>query len=105
METNDLFICIFSTFTALLLYRIVYIYMLFKTWNSDLTEYFYAMYHFGLIQGQDLDSFKLKLGLKVFYLNKWFIEHFIKDKNLIIDVNNFIKRTRKENYTNWDNFS
>jgi hypothetical protein len=104
MENYDLFICIFSTFTALLLYRIVYIYFLFQTWNNDLTEYFLGCYHFGLIQGQDLDSFKLKMGFNVIYIHKWFITDFIKEKNLIKDVNNFIAKNRNENYTNWNNF-
>lgn len=104
MESSVVILCIFSTFTALLLIRIVFMYFLFKTWNHDLEEYCHCLYCFGEPNAKMAINYKLKFGLNIFQLHKWLIEDFVGDKILIQDVNNFIKRMKKQHYMNWHNY-
>jgi len=78
-------------------------YFLFKTWNNDLTEYAHCLYCFGEPNAKMAIEYKQKIGLNVFHFNKWLINDFVKDDLLVEDVNNFIKRMRKQHYMNWHN--
>lgn len=92
---TSIFICIFSTFIALLLYRYVYLYFLIKNWNEDLEAYVNHCYRYGIGHAEYYSRQKLKIGINLFYLNKWFISDLLNDPFTFMDVNNFMREQRK----------
>lgn len=98
------FLCIISTFTLLLLVRIIFMYYLFRTWNHDLMEYCHCLYCFGDPNAKMVLDYKQKIGLNIFHFEKWLIKDFVKDDLLIEAVNKFIKKQKLQHYMNWHNY-